>query len=118
VYAQDRDAAGELPEAPQHRRWREARAAAHRQLPSLREELRDLLERAEALLDADLAPTSDELLALADPLREAIRRVAFATYCRNEWPEPDDTRPDLDDAALEQLGRRHYQLWSRRDHDS
>jgi hypothetical protein len=36
--AQDRDAVGEVPESPQNRHWREARAAAEH-LPALRYEL-------------------------------------------------------------------------------
>ena len=113
--AHDRDAVGELPESPQHRHWREARAAAEEHLPALRDELRALLARVDALLQADPAPDSDEMLALAEPIREAIRRVAFATYCLSEWTEPNDARADIDDAALEHRARRTYQLWSRRD---
>jgi hypothetical protein len=113
--AQDRDAVGALPESPQHRHWREARAAAAEHLPAFRDELHGLLARADALVQADPAPESDEMLALAEPIWKAIRRVAFATYCLSEWTEPDDARADVDDDALKHRARRAYQIWSRRD---
>jgi hypothetical protein len=42
---------GELPESPQHREWRLARAAAGKRLDGFRAELRAVLTEGSALLD-------------------------------------------------------------------
>ena len=43
----------QLPESPQHRLWRDARATAARRIDGIREQLRATLSEATNLLDAD-----------------------------------------------------------------
>ena len=94
-----------LPESPQHRAWRNARMAAAQELERFRELLRERVERAAALLDAEPAPHSDAWLELGDELQRACRRLASASHCLHEWAEPDDSRADID-AHLEPADRR------------
>ena len=94
-----------LPESPQHRAWRNARTTAAQELERFRRVLRERLERATALLDADPAPHSDAWLELGDELQRACRRLASASHCLYEWAEPDDARADIDE-HLEPADRR------------
>jgi hypothetical protein len=116
-----------LPEAPQHRAWRNARTAAAEELERFRASLREGLRHAELLLDAEPPPHSDAWLELAQELQRACRRLASASHCLYEWSEPDDERPDFDqrsepgDAELDEderarrqalrAGRRNLRLW-------
>lgn len=84
----------DLPESPQHRAWRNARTTATHEIARFRSEPTDELEAALALLSD--APDSDALLALASQLDHTIPRLASATYCAHEWPEPDDAVADID----------------------
>jgi hypothetical protein len=86
-----------LPESPQHRMWRHSREDATEQIGGSRERLRALLDEAEALFDAGTLARSDAWFGLADRLLEASKHVAAAIYCLQEWPEPDDAHPDVDD---------------------
>jgi|SRR5579875_1260037 len=97
-----------LPESPQHRRWREGRAAATERIGGFRDELRSALDEAAALL-ADESARSDAWYALAGRVGKACQRVGSATHCLREWPEPDDAQPDA--ASDEHGGRRNYRLW-------
>ncbi len=99
-----------LPEAPQHRRWREASAAAGECLPHFRDELERALDLARLLLDGtDRAVTSEDWFALSEHLREAAWRVGSATYCAGEWAEPDDAAADVEISV--EHGRRDVQRW-------
>jgi hypothetical protein len=83
----------DLPEAPQHRIWREARESAAERISGLRDELHDALESAAALLtneDAD----SDAWFAIAERLDVACRRIGAATFRLCEWREPNDATAD------------------------
>ena len=94
------ESAGELPalpESPQHRTWRNARAAAAQELERFSRLLRERLQHAAALLDADPPPHSDAWLELAEELQRGCRQVASASHCLYEWNEPDDARADLDE---------------------
>jgi hypothetical protein len=120
-----------LPESPQHRTWRLARVAAGQELERFRASLRERLQRAEGLLDADPQPHSDAWLQLAEELQRACRRVGSASYCLREWLEPDDDLRDVDervdpaDAMLGEAelarrraprgGRRNIRQWDERD---
>jgi hypothetical protein len=120
-----------LPESPQRRAWRNARTAAAQELERFQRQLRQRLERAAALLDADPAPHSDAWLELAEELQRACRRLASASHCLYEWAEPDDTRADIDthvepaDRRLtpaqrrltraRRAGRRNILLWAERE---
>ena len=117
----------ELPESPQHRAWRNAHTTAAQEIERLRDALRVQLHEASLLLDADPAPRSDAWLAQAEALRRSCWRVASASHCLREWPEPHDALPDIDegldadDGELEpkerarrralRAGRRNVLLW-------
>jgi hypothetical protein len=98
----------DLPEAPQHRLWRKRRAAAGAYIDSARNQLASTLDEASRLF-AEGGGDSDAWFALGERLRAHAHKFASATYQRNEWPEPDDTRPDLDEDMLggdPRIGRR------------
>ncbi len=105
----------ELPEAPQHRAWRNARALAEQEIGRFTAALRDTLTEALALLDA--GGSSDAWFELADRLRRTTWRVGSATYCLHEWVEPTDEHTDIDecteltDALLGSRERVHRQHW-------
>ncbi len=112
-----------LPEAPQHRAWRDARAAANEELPRFAAALARDLDDASAML-ARLrrraeGPHSDEWLALGARLAADCRRIGSARHCLHEWAEPGDAQADRDrsdaDPALRALraGRRNIRLWQR-----
>jgi hypothetical protein len=113
--------AGDLPEAPQHRVWRHARATAGERIDGFRTEAREALEDAAVLLVAEGA-YSDAWFGVAERLQAACWRVGSATYCLREWREPDDARPDVgdrcdvDDDLLdsEELGGVRYRRTGRR----
>jgi hypothetical protein len=110
-----------LPEAPQHRAWRHARAAAGERIDGFRAQAREALEEAAMLLDTEDAH-SDAWFGVAERLQEACWRVGSATYCLREWREPDDARPDVDDRCdsgddmldFEELGGVRYRRTGRR----
>jgi hypothetical protein len=120
----------QLPESPQHRAWRQARAAAGQEMERFRESLGERLHRAALLLDAEPWPHSDAWLELGEELQRACRRLASASYCLYEWAEPDDSHADIDshiepsDEGLEEgerarrrarrAGRRNVRLWDER----
>jgi hypothetical protein len=93
------DATSELPEAPQHRRWREQHEAASQHLDHGRRALERALSETSALLDAEPVASSDAWLLAAIRLYAACRLLAAATYCQHEWPEPDDAHADIDTGA-------------------
>jgi hypothetical protein len=86
----------ELAESPQHREWRQARAAAAERIEAFREQLRTVLEEAGGLLDAEGTP-SDAWFQLRERVERVSWRLGSATYCLREWPEPDDAKADVDD---------------------
>lgn len=87
----------ELPESPQHRKWRHSRTTAGEQIEGYRRKLRALLHDADALLDAGTQAHSDSWFCLAKRLSAPATNIGAAIYCLMEWPEPDDARPDIDD---------------------
>jgi ribosome-binding protein aMBF1 (putative translation factor) len=120
----------ELPESPQHRAWREARALAERRIEGFWTALLDDVKRAHGLLEPPQAPgqePSDVWFELGEQMYQACKRLASATYCLGEWREPDDARADVDNhsdpsdkafAARERAkrrarraGRRNTLLW-------
>jgi hypothetical protein len=102
-----------LPEAPQHRKWREGRTAATERNPEFRDELRGVLAETTGLLDAPEQIGSGMWFELGLRLQRATARLAAATYCLNEWTEPDDSRADIDDPPFGQGNRRHPRSWNR-----
>lgn len=119
-----------LPESPQHRVWRVAHTAAGQEIERFRARLRELVDRAGLLLDAPTAPHSDVWLELGEELHRACRLLASASYCLDEWVEPDDARADIDDHSdpadegldaderarrrARRAGRRNVLLWNER----
>ena len=115
----------ELPEAPQHLAWRNARALAQEEINRFRGALRSVIEEATTLLDG--GGPSDRWFDLAERLRLSARRLGSATYCLVEWVEPNDEVADIDhhvdpgDGLLEpeelerrralRPGRRNTRLW-------
>jgi hypothetical protein len=85
-----------LPESPQHRVWRHARALAAERIDGLRERVRGVLDDATGVLDAD-GVCSDAWFTLAERLELACGQLGSATYCLSEWAEPDDGSADVDD---------------------
>jgi hypothetical protein len=83
----------ELPEAPQHREWRQARAKAAGELEWLRDQLRRALEQAQSLL-SEGQPDRAAWLAHGERVAALSARLSVAYYCLHEWPEPDDARAD------------------------
>lgn len=96
---------GELPESPQHRRWRAARVVAMRRIEAFRRDVTELLRRGDELLASEKPMHSDEWFLLADDLRRACWRLGSATHCLHEWPEPDDRKRDAD--PVREPGDRH-----------
>ncbi len=96
----------ELPESPQHRRWRHARSVAGERIDGFRQQVRDALDEARRLLDTEQVP-SDTWFGLAGRLKTECYQLGSATYCLREWPEPDDARADVDEV----LGRRNVWQW-------
>jgi len=79
-----------LPEAPQHREWRLARARAAEEMNRLRAQLEDTLGQAQGLLQSSTS-SSQEWKSLAGRLQQACSELGAAVYCSNEWPEPDES---------------------------
>ena len=88
------NAAGELPESPQHRRWREAQTAAGLEVEQFRRELDAALAEGSSLLAAEQCVDSDAWFRLGEHLRCLSRRVGSAAHCLREWPEPSDEHRD------------------------
>lgn len=97
-----------LPEAPQHRRWREANEGAASSIGGFRSEVRTLLAEAAAALAED-AGDSETWFLLSERLEQACWRLGSATHCLHEWQEPDDASVDIDDDR--RLGRRDVTRW-------
>ena len=84
----------DVPEATQHWRWRQARAEAAERIDDLREAFRGSLAAGQLLLEDE--PAAGAWVELAERLQQQCMRLAAATYCLNEWIEPDGARADVD----------------------
>ncbi len=94
-----------LPESPQHRAWRDARATAARRLDGLREQLRRSVNEATTLLADD--GDSDAYFRLRFRIGSQLERLGAAVHCLSEWPEPDDAHADVDDDSKYSAWRRN-----------
>ena len=103
-----------LPESPQHRRWKTAHAEAAQLIDTLRDDLRTVLADAARLLDNDPQAASTAWYELGERINHASARLASATHCLNEWPEPDDSTADIDTPPPLRAGRRDYHAWADR----
>jgi hypothetical protein len=118
-----------LPESPQHRAWRDARAAANQEIKWCRQSVRETLREAASLLGTDPRAHSDAWFDVSERLHRVVWRLGSASHCLYEWPEPDDERADIDDHqepgddALDpaerqrrvrlRAGRRNVRTWKR-----
>jgi DNA-binding transcriptional regulator PaaX len=94
-----------LPEAPQHASWREAHQAARENLQGLRNQLQASLKQAQRNLGSRGGGDAMSWVTLLSQLTNQCAELAWATYCLNEWPEPDDdTRDTPLRARRQQLG--------------
>lgn len=105
-----------LPESPQHRSWREAREAAGARFDEfLVSTTRVVQDAYTGLMDPE-GGSSEELMGIGHRLVREYWRLASATYCLREWPEPDERRPDFDDPAGRSLSwlppRRKVSAWA------
>jgi hypothetical protein len=111
--ANDREAGdgGELPESPQHRAWRHARVKAAVRIEEFRRAQVEAAEEADRLINQYRPAMSAEWFELSERLRWAAWRLASAIYCLNEWVEPDDDSPDVDENPGPSPGRRTTSAW-------
>jgi hypothetical protein len=98
-----------LPEAPQHRVWRESQQKATERIGEFRSALRAELDRAIVFLEQAQLVGSDLWYDVATDLCDACQRVGSATYCLSEWAESDDATADI--APPEVAARRNTHLW-------
>jgi hypothetical protein len=106
------DRVDELPESPQHRAWRHARVEAAVRIEGFKEELILATEEADRLINQYRPVMSEEWFELSERLRWDSWRLASATYCLTEWPEPDDAMPDPDENPGPHPGRRTTSAWN------
>jgi len=110
-----------LPESPQHRVWRHARALDAERIDAVSEQASGVLEEAMDALDSE-GVRSDAWFALAERLQSACWQLGSVMYCLSEWPEHDDDRADVDDRREpddeevnpEELGGVRYRRGGRR----
>ncbi len=98
-----------LPESPQHRDWRKARAAASKQMVGFLDELRAALADTADLLVIEPLTDSDSWRETGERLQRACSCVSWAVYCLSEWAEPDDSEADI--APDPHRGRRSHRRW-------
>jgi hypothetical protein len=84
----------ELPESPQHLRWRLSRERALEHLFGFREQLRQTLTRALALIDSE-QQQAQEWGELSLLLRQQAALLGWALYCIHDWSEPQDEKADV-----------------------
>jgi hypothetical protein len=87
----------ELPEAPQHRKWREARTEAARWIDTVHQEVGRSLAEAQSLV-TDPDGRGDAWVELSARLQRECLQLATAVYCVHDWAEPDDADADIDKA--------------------
>jgi hypothetical protein len=83
----------ELPEAPQHKEWRHARAKVAGAIEWLRDQLRSKFEQGQRSRSNDQADPA-AWLAHGARVQSRCGQLAVAYYCLHEWPERDDAQPD------------------------
>jgi DNA-binding transcriptional regulator PaaX len=85
----------DLPESPQHQRWRIVQDEASNRIDEFRHELATTLTATRRLLRAG-EQDFKAALELLTRLRGQCDRFAWAMYCLSEWAEPDDAHADID----------------------
>jgi hypothetical protein len=102
---------GDLPESPQHRAWRHARVEAALRIEEFKDHVNQLWEETDDLLNRYHPANSAQWFELSERLHHATWRLGSATYCLNEWIEPADERPSVDEAPGPRPGRRAVFAW-------
>jgi hypothetical protein len=90
-----------LPESPQHRLWRHARAEARARGGTLTVRLGDTLREATQVLNSRQHGNSAAWSDLAVRLSAEGTLLASVLYCGREWAEPDDA------LAIDEESKRH-----------
>lgn len=108
----DEESIGELPESPQHRAWRHARVEAAVRIEEFKRDMAELWEETERLLIQSTPALSAEWFALCERFRLGGWRLGSAIHCLNEWVEPEDDRPDVDENPGPAPGRRTVAAWN------
>jgi hypothetical protein len=98
----------ELPEAPQHRLWRQKHTQAVEGIGGYRARMREGLDRARALLKDERAD-SETWRTMSTRVEIRSELLGSAIYCAREWTEPDDAHRDVDDRRT--LDDRRRILW-------
>lgn len=111
AYVQRMSGVPALPEAPQHRVWREARSQAEERIDSFLIDMRERLTAAASLLAVGDEVGSDQWIAMGDRLHFGCERLASVIYCLSEWAEPDDAISDR--AEYSYFMRRDIHRWDR-----
>lgn len=101
----------DLPESPQHRSWRHARVKAAVRIEGFRQDLNDAVAEVNRLLDQFRPVMAREWFEASERIGLASWRLASATYCLTEWPEPEDAFPDVDENPGLKPGRRATWAW-------
>jgi len=99
-----------LPESPQHRNWRHARTVAAAGISEFLGAVTTEVQEAETVLLRPRLGSSGELMQIGNRLQLQFWRLASATYCLREWPEPNERRRDTD-----KLGRSGFWPFPRRE---
>lgn len=102
---------GKLPESPQHRKWRHAREDAEARYDDFRTLVYETLETAEEATEPAVGPDSQTLVELSERLQAAFWLLGSVTYCRDEWPEPEDARMDIEPSHHPVPGLRRTDEW-------
>lgn len=108
---------GALPESPQHRTWRHARDEASKRFWEIHKATKEAAAEASLIVEltGPKAAGSIRMLELSERLRWQFWRLAAATYCLHEWPEPDDAYRDEDDEQTPgPLSRRSFDFLGRK----
>jgi hypothetical protein len=83
----------ELPESPQHRRWRQDRDVTAWAMDGVRAEARRVVDQASDLLTdrrVEHPITEEEILRLTRRFEAEMKAFALATWMCDGWPEPTD----------------------------
>ncbi len=102
---------GELAESPQHRVWRHARMEAAVRIEEFKREVAELWEETDRLLSQRELVFSGRWFDLSERFRRATWRLGSATHCIDEWVEPEDDEPDVDENPGPAPGRRAVAAW-------
>jgi hypothetical protein len=90
----------DLPESPQHRRWRQDRDVAAWALDAVRSQAWDVIEEVSDLLsgpEVDLPTLGDDFVkGLTRRFEESFRATGLALRMCKQWPEPSDLAADDD----------------------